>query len=321
MTTNGCVTLGVMDLDLAQVRTFVAVVEHGHFGRAAESLALSQQAMSKRVARLENRLGRLLERRRGGVGLTAAGERFLPAARQLLEVADHAVADALQAATAPLRVDVWSEIQSPAAAIRALARAQPDLVLELSMRRNLPGALGALQRHELDLAFGNVANLHRPVPPELTAELLMSDAIAVLVSARSALADRDHVTPADLVRDGISWPMEGSSQELRAFAEEYARSIGARLVAAGPNLGLEAAVDRVATDPALLVPVVASWPLAGRRDVRVVPLRPTPRFPWYAVWRTASAHPSLPRVLRALRAERPKQVTQTDAWLPKRAVA
>jgi DNA-binding transcriptional LysR family regulator len=115
--------------------------------------------------------------------------------------------------------------------------------------------------------------------------------------------------------------MEGSSQDLRAFAEEYARSIGATLVAVGANLGLEAAVDRVATNPALVVPVVASWPLAGRADVRVVPLCPTPPFPWYAVWRTASTHPALPRVLRALRAERPNRVTRTEAWLPKRADA
>ena len=71
-----------MDLDLAQVRAFVAVVDHQHFGRAASSLSLSQQALSKRVARLEAQVGLLLERRRGGIGLTAAGERLLPSARQ-----------------------------------------------------------------------------------------------------------------------------------------------------------------------------------------------------------------------------------------------
>ena len=42
-TTNGCANLGVVDLDLAQVRAFVAVVDHGHFGRAAQTLAVSQQ--------------------------------------------------------------------------------------------------------------------------------------------------------------------------------------------------------------------------------------------------------------------------------------
>lgn len=291
-----------MDLDLAQVHAFVAVVDHGHFGQAARSLELSQQALSKRVARLESRLGRLLERGRGEVRLTSAGEAFLPAARQLLELAERAVADARQAPVTALRVDVWGELQSPAAAMRAVVRSQPNLVVELSMRRDLVKALAALRRHELDLAFGNVASLDRPLPPALTAELVITDAIAVLVNASSSLADRDHVTPADLARTGIWWPMAGSSQELRAFAEEYARSIGATLVPAGSNIGIEALIDQVATDPTLVAPVVAAWPLAGRADVRVVPLRPPPEFRWYAVWRTESPHPSLPRVLRALRA-------------------
>lgn len=316
-TTSGCGTLGLVDLDLAQVRAFVAVVDHRHFGRAAESLALSQQALSKRVARLEDRLGQLLERRRDGIRLTPAGERFLPAARQLLEVADQAVVDARRAPAAPLRADVWGEIQSPATAMRAVAREQPDLVVELSMRRDLGEALTALQRHELDLAFGNVANLDRALAPGLSAEMIMTDPIAVLVSARSDLAGRGHVTPADLVRTGIWWPMAGSSKELRAFAEEYARSIGAALVPAGSNIGIDSLVDQVASDPALVAPVVATWPLAGQGDVRAVPLHPAPHFPWYAVWRSTSAHPSLPRVLRALRTKQPNPAMPNKAWLPK----
>jgi hypothetical protein len=202
-----------------------------------------------------------------------------------------------------LRVDVWSEVQSPAHAVREIARADPDVLVELSMRRDLVEAVGALQRHEIDLAFGNVAGLPDPLAPGLTAELGMVDTIAALVSADGALADRDEITPADLVRRGIWWPMAGTSRELRAFIETYARSIGARLIDEGANLGLEAAVGRVAEDPTLIVPVVSSWPLATRADVRVLPLRPAPRYPWYAVWRTAASHPTLPRLLRALRVE------------------
>jgi hypothetical protein len=77
------------------------------------------------------------------------------------------------------------------------------------MRRDLVEAVGALQRHELDLAFGNVAGLGRPLPPDLTAEPVMTDTIAALVSVRSDLAARADVTTADLVRRGIWWPMAG----------------------------------------------------------------------------------------------------------------
>ncbi|MGW0451189.1 LysR family transcriptional regulator, partial [Streptosporangium sandarakinum] len=74
-----------MDLDLAQVRAFVLTAEELHFGRAAVELSISQQALSKRIAALESRLGaRLLDRGGQGVRLTEAGRRFLAPARQAL---------------------------------------------------------------------------------------------------------------------------------------------------------------------------------------------------------------------------------------------
>lgn len=290
-----------MDVDLAQVRAFVAVVDHGHFGRAAQRMALTQQALSKRVARLERQLGMLLDRRPGGVTLTPAGQRFLPAARRLLEIADHAVADVRGTPSPPLRVDVWGELHTPARCMRRVASELPGIVVELSMRRGLAEAVGALQRHELDLAFGNAPALDPALPPEMTAELVLTDTIAVLVSASSDLAERATVTPADLRRRGLWWPAAGSSQELRATVGDYARSIGAPLTTDSTNLGWEATMARVATDPALIVPVADSWPLAGAAGVRVIPLTPAPQYPWYGVWRTATPHPMLPPVLQALR--------------------
>src|SRR5262249_33913648 len=158
-----------------------AVVDHRHFGRAAQALNLTQQALSKRVARLETRLGVLLERRRDGIVLTPAGERFLPGARRLLVVADRAVPDVEGTPVAPLRVDVGAALPPPARLVRAIAREHPGVAVEISMRRDLVQALGALERHELDLAFGNAANLGGPLPDEMSAELVTADPIAVLV--------------------------------------------------------------------------------------------------------------------------------------------
>ena len=187
------------------------------------------------------------------------------------------------------------------------------------MRRDLVQALGALERHEIDLAFGNVAGLRGPLPAGLSAELVTRDPIAALVNAAGPLAGRDRLSPADLARRRIWWPTAGSSPELRAFAEEYAGTVGATLVTDGSNLGLPALVERVAGDPAIVVPVVATWPVGDDDRVRVVPLRPTPRYPWHTVWRTAGRHPALPRVLRALRAAAPAPDADEEAWLPRGA--
>ena len=96
-----------MDLDLAQVRAFVAAAEDLHFGRAAGRLFLTQQALSKRIARLERELGvALFTRQARAVRLTEAGHRFLAPARRALAEADRAV-EAARDPGRPLRIDVW----------------------------------------------------------------------------------------------------------------------------------------------------------------------------------------------------------------------
>jgi hypothetical protein len=102
-----------------------------------------------------------------------------------------------------------------------------------------------------------------------------------------------------------------------AFAGEYARAIGATLTTAGSNLGIDALVARVAADTDLLAPVGANWPLDGAEGVRVLPLRPAPLYPWYAVWRTAGQHPTLPRLLRAVRAAGRRPEPGHETWLPR----
>lgn len=72
------------------LRAFVVVAQHGSFAQAAADLCIAQSALSKRVQRLEYRMGaRLLERHARGVALTQAGHAFLARARRLVdEVAD-----------------------------------------------------------------------------------------------------------------------------------------------------------------------------------------------------------------------------------------
>jgi len=75
----------VSEVELRQLRYFVAVAQEGQMTRAARRLQLAQPALSQAIARLEKQLGvRLLERNPRGVTLTPAGAAFLAKAQETL---------------------------------------------------------------------------------------------------------------------------------------------------------------------------------------------------------------------------------------------
>jgi DNA-binding transcriptional LysR family regulator len=72
-------------LDPEAVAAFLRTADLASFTRAAEALGTTQSLVSTRIRRLEERLGKvLLQRHPRLVRLTAEGERFLPAARELM---------------------------------------------------------------------------------------------------------------------------------------------------------------------------------------------------------------------------------------------
>src|SRR5690349_19111360 len=72
------------------LRTFVAVVDMRSFTRAAQSLGITQPAVSAQVKRLQQLLGgELLDKSAPGVLLTPMGESVLASARRLLAINDH----------------------------------------------------------------------------------------------------------------------------------------------------------------------------------------------------------------------------------------
>lgn len=82
-------------IDLADLRVLVALAEARHFAKAAKACNLSQPALSARIRRMEEALGTpLVTRDQRFQGFTAAGERMLMRARQILADAHELVREA-----------------------------------------------------------------------------------------------------------------------------------------------------------------------------------------------------------------------------------
>lgn len=141
-------------LDIDAVKAFVLAAELRSFTRAADALGTTQSAVSLRLRRLEEQLGRrLLERTPRQVRLSAEGLAFLDAARELVSTHDRAAA-AFDAT--PRRLAVGISHQLVGAELPSLLRRirDHDPGLRIEMRVAGTGELmKAYERGDLDAAL------------------------------------------------------------------------------------------------------------------------------------------------------------------------
>ncbi|MEU6509001.1 LysR family transcriptional regulator [Streptomyces sp. NPDC046942] len=306
-----------MDLDLALVRAFVTTAGTLHFGRAAEELGTSQQALSKRIARLEELLGVRLFERQGGVRLSAAGERFVPAAREALAAGERAVA-AVTGAGAAVRIDTWGHLYAPMRTVAAAVQASDPVRWEPGPGRDWPSVAQALLRGDTDLGFGRVHPLPDGREAGLTQRLVRLEPVDVVLGPSHPLAGADALRPADL-RDGVLWsPAELSRLDfLRRFADEF------RITRRhdGPNLGLDHLLQHIRADREGFTLFPADAPLPDHAGLRSIPLAdPTPLYAWSLAWSDSCRHPLLDTLLRGFaetaRARRWLEYSPQRDWLP-----
>lgn len=169
---------------MRHLHTFVAVAQQGTLGRAAETLNLSQPALSKTLNELEQLTGtRLFERGRLGAQLTVPGEQFLTHAVKVL--------DALNTAGQALNrkedasADVVRVGALPTAALGILPAAigrfhqqQKSTSLQVATMNNTM-LLAGLKSGEIDLGIGRMSD------PELMGglnyELLFLESLKLVV--------------------------------------------------------------------------------------------------------------------------------------------
>lgn len=301
-----------MELDLGAVRTFLAVVDDGQFTEAADRLGMTQQAVSKRIARLEADLGvPLLNRSRAGARLTEDGAAFLPQARALISLADQAIA-MLRARRRALRIDVLGRDAASIEMVRAFYEAS-DVDVDIVVSRGTVSQRTALADGSVDAAFGRTTG---PLSPEIQRIPACLEPIDILVSRQHPLARRERVPLREL--SGLTAWMPGNARDSE-WAEYYrflSAEFGVQIDTSGPVFGRDHIMERIRASRDLIT-FAAKTQFPGYPDIVHIPVTdPTPVYPWSLMWHQANRHPSLPLLIAHVNARYHRPCDAHSQWLP-----
>ncbi|CBY29193.1 TPA: HTH-type transcriptional regulator HdfR [Yersinia enterocolitica] len=211
-------------MDTELLKTFLEVSRTRHFGRAAESLYLTQSAVSFRIRQLENQLGaNLFTRHRNNIRLTPAGERLLPYAETLMstwQLAKKEVAHSLQhtelsiGATASL----WEAYLTPW--LQQLYKQREALRLEarIALRQSL---VKQLHERQLDLLI----TTEPPKMDELASLLLGHFSLRLFSSVSFELPEKtddetEHKNANEAPYIKLEWGEDFHQQESRLLNNE-----------------------------------------------------------------------------------------------------
>ncbi|MGP3936571.1 LysR family transcriptional regulator [Nonomuraea sp. KM88] len=267
------------DVEIRQLRYFIAVAEERNFTRAAARLAMTQPALSRAIRALERDVGApLLVRAPGDVSLTSAGEVLLGEARGLVSQAGHAMSRARRAAgtQSPLTVtgpgcDAWL--------LDELVHAYNE-TLPLMPGRVVVGNADD-QFDQLRSGAADLALLRASLDDEtLENVVLHMEQVHVLLAASHPLAGRESIVTADLADEQVvRW--RGNNLQ-RMAAELWPDGLPGR---PGPVVsdGMQMlSVVRLGQAVVLCTPRAAA--ATGSADVRAVPLSDGPPVPLRLAW-------------------------------------
>jgi DNA-binding transcriptional LysR family regulator len=197
----------VNDIDLRQLRYFVAVAEERNFTRAAGRLGMTQPALSRAISALEHSVGvPLFVRDHRDVRPTAAGRVLFDEARDLDDLVRAAVTRAVRAEQeAPcLRVTARGcEIEALDHLVRTYNTSHPRERPAEAVVISWQAQAGALRDGDVDVGL-----LRHPFDDRgLDSDVLWTEPRVTLLSAGHALASRTVIDRAELAGETIAvWP-------------------------------------------------------------------------------------------------------------------
>jgi LysR family hydrogen peroxide-inducible transcriptional activator len=278
-----------MAVTLKQLRYLSALAEHRHFGRAAESCAVTQPALSMQIRELERDIGAaLVERRPGEAVFTATGlevveraERLLTAVNDLVDVARHRG----RSLTGLFRLGVIPTVAPYLLPplLPALQRRYPELRLEIRETQT-DTLLRELHRGQLDAAL-----IALPVvAADLDTLSLFEDAFHLAMPAADPLANADVVTVHDVARRKLILLEEGHC--LRDQALSFCATTPSDSLAGLGATSLATVMQMVANGYGVtLVPEIALAAEARNPRIKIVRFgKPVPSRKLGLAWRRSS---------------------------------
>ncbi|MFC3572679.1 LysR family transcriptional regulator [Streptomyces yaanensis] len=193
------------DVSLVELRVFREVAERGTLTAAATALGYTQSAVSRQIASLERAAqAPLLERRRDGVRLTAAGHVVLRRAATVLDEIDATARElaGLPAEGGTVRLGWFASAGAVLLprAIAALRRTHPAITVA-TREGSTPALVRALRAGTLDLALLAMEPPYRPFDtesPSLAVQTLTERSLLLAVPTTHPFARADSVDVADL---------------------------------------------------------------------------------------------------------------------------
>lgn len=207
-----------MAVTIAQLRAFTAVLKHNSFSIAANTLGISQSAVSHAVSSLEREVGGQVFDRANGVIPTVLGSLLIVRARTVL-----AAVDALEASVRD-HAGVHSGVVRLAAVPTACQGLLPGL-LQLWAAR-LPEV--DVQVYEgddeelsdwLETGLVDAAILVDPSERHKASRLLATDDFQALIRKDHPLAQEARITLAELLEDGLISSTGGCEMQVRRIHE------------------------------------------------------------------------------------------------------
>src|SRR5690554_3505383 len=182
-------------MDIANFTAFLAVAATGSFSRAAEQLHLTQPAISKRIATLEQQLGaRLFDRIGKHVGLTEAGRALQPRAELIINTLNdtrRALGNLSATIQGRLRLATSHHIglHRLPPILRRFTKAYPGVVLDIQFLDS-EVAYEKVLHGEIELA---VITLAPEVEAPIVATHIWDDPLEFVVAPEHPLADAQRV--------------------------------------------------------------------------------------------------------------------------------